>query len=227
MNDDIKSAHGLSVLAIGKIARLATLMKHACIEYFIRKWNLYFYLKNFSIKKNQYEHKNVSCNIELKVFFSIYEKTMVFKVDGCSLTMRTTDKAVWKLIIISSSIQDEVRLLFLSRSDSGVVRGAPVYGFCFALSFLLEHFRLTDLTLLRKRFFGFLCALHSSITEIHSNPQITGNTQKHPPMVAATPTPTKEKKGNTFKRKSKVAHFLTTSYVLYKCPDLSISPSKF
>jgi len=37
MNDDIKSAHGLSVLAIGKIARLATLMKHACIEYFIRK----------------------------------------------------------------------------------------------------------------------------------------------------------------------------------------------
>ena len=37
MNDDIKSAHGLSVLAIGKIARLATLMKNACIEYFIRK----------------------------------------------------------------------------------------------------------------------------------------------------------------------------------------------
>ena len=102
-------------------------------------------------------------------------------------------------MLISSSIQNEVRLLFLSRSDSGVVIGAPVYGFCFALSFLLlEHFRLTDLTLLRKRFFGFLCALHSSITEIHSNPQITGNTQKHPPMVATTPTPTKEEKGKQF-----------------------------
>jgi len=36
MNDDIESAHGLSVLAIGKIARLATLMKNVCIEYFIR-----------------------------------------------------------------------------------------------------------------------------------------------------------------------------------------------
>ena len=95
-------------------------------------------------------------------------------------------------MVISSQIQDESEVLFLSRSDSGVARGAPVYEFCFAFSILLEHFLFKYLKLLFNGFFGFLCpSAHSKATEIHSIPQITGNTQGTPAIANPTPTPTK------------------------------------